>query len=106
MRLDQLEVSRTGYLRWPRRPPSARAIANTALQPLAANMLDRHSKGWAINQMWVADLTYIPTDEGWLCFEQLLHQPRLFTFVNWHTEVYCTWSKRPGQRVSFGEASI
>jgi putative transposase len=33
---------------------------------IAANILDRRFWGWTINRAWVADLTYIPTDEGWL----------------------------------------
>jgi len=35
-------------------------------KPVAANVLERRFDGWGINQAWVADLTYIPTDEGWL----------------------------------------
>lgn len=35
-------------------------------KPIAANVLDRRFDGWAINRAWVADLTYIATDEGWL----------------------------------------
>jgi putative transposase len=124
----QLNVSRTGYLQWRRRLPSARAIANTALdaqvaaihaearqsygrprivralqaqgvmvghervrqsllrqtlrpvyrkpyrvttdsahaKPVATNVLERRFDGWAINRAWVADVTYVPTDEGWL----------------------------------------
>jgi putative transposase len=123
-----LEVSRTGYQQWRKRPPSARAMANAALdaqvaaihararqsygrprvvrvlrahgvavghervrqsllrqalrpvyrkpyrvttdsahtKPIAANVLNRHFAGWQINRAWVADLTYIRTDEGWL----------------------------------------
>jgi putative transposase len=124
----QLEVSRTGYLQWRERAPSARAVANTALdarvaaihrqarqsygrprivralqaqgisvshervrqsllrqtlrpvyrkpyrvttdsahaKPIATNLLDRCFDGWTINRAWVADLTYIPTEDGWL----------------------------------------
>ena len=124
----QLAVSRTGYLQWRNRRPSARATANQALdaqvaaihaearqsygrprivralqtkgvaaghervrqsllrqslrpvyrrpyrvttdsthaKPVAANVLARRFEGWAINQAWLADLTYIETDEGWL----------------------------------------
>jgi putative transposase len=36
------------------------------LKPIAANVLNRRFEGWEINRAWVADLTYIPTDEGWL----------------------------------------
>lgn len=35
-------------------------------KPLAANLLERQFDGWAVNQAWVADITYIATDEGWL----------------------------------------
>jgi putative transposase len=124
----QLNVSRSGYLQWRGRRPSARATANEALdarvaaihaetrqsygrprivralqtqgvavghervrqsllrqslrpvyrrpyrvttdsahaKPVATNVLARRFDGWAINQAWLADLTYIATDEGWL----------------------------------------
>jgi len=35
-------------------------------KPVATNILERRFDGWGINEAWVADLTYIPTDEGWL----------------------------------------
>lgn len=35
-------------------------------KPLAANLLERQFDGWAVNRAWVADITYIATDEGWL----------------------------------------
>ena len=34
--------------------------------PIAENVLDRQFAQTAPNQVWVADITYIPTDEGWL----------------------------------------
>jgi len=34
--------------------------------PIASNVLDRRFDGWKINQAWVADITYVATDEGWL----------------------------------------
>jgi putative transposase len=34
--------------------------------PIAPNLLDRQFVREAPNQVWVADITYIPTDEGWL----------------------------------------
>lgn len=34
--------------------------------PVAPNLLDRQFACTAPNQVWVADITYIPTDEGWL----------------------------------------
>jgi transposase InsO family protein len=36
------------------------------LQPVAENRLDRQFKAELPNQKWVTDITYIPTDEGWL----------------------------------------
>ena len=35
-------------------------------QPLARNVLNREFAALMPNQKWVVDLTYIPTDEGWL----------------------------------------
>jgi transposase InsO family protein len=34
--------------------------------PVAGNLLDRQFRPDAANQAWVADITYIPTREGWL----------------------------------------
>ncbi|AKM33273.1 integrase (plasmid) [Pandoraea faecigallinarum] len=34
--------------------------------PVAANLLDRRFDGWQPDQAWVADITYVPTGEGWL----------------------------------------
>jgi len=34
--------------------------------PVAENLLNRQFVCTAPNQVWVADITYIPTDEGWL----------------------------------------
>jgi putative transposase len=35
-------------------------------QPVAKNVLDRQFTAELPNQKWVADITYIPTDQGWL----------------------------------------
>ncbi len=35
-------------------------------RPVAANVLDRQFRPAAPNRAWVADITYIPTREGWL----------------------------------------
>jgi transposase InsO family protein len=35
-------------------------------KPVAQNVLDRRFDGWATNQAWVADITYVSTGEGWL----------------------------------------
>jgi putative transposase len=34
--------------------------------PIAPDRLDRDFRACAANQVWVSDITYIPTDEGWL----------------------------------------
>ena len=34
--------------------------------PVAPNLLNQNFKATKPNQIWVADITYIPTDEGWL----------------------------------------
>jgi putative transposase len=34
--------------------------------PVAANVLERDFQADVPNQKWLADLTYVPTDEGWL----------------------------------------
>ena len=43
------------------RPPTA----GTEL-PIAPNLLNRNFTVAAPNKLWVGDITYIPTDEGWL----------------------------------------
>lgn len=44
-----------------------RVTTNSAhAKPIAANILGRCFDGWGINRAWVADLTYISTEEGWL----------------------------------------
>jgi transposase InsO family protein len=35
-------------------------------QPVAGNLLDRQFTAGLANQKWAADITYIPTDQGWL----------------------------------------
>jgi transposase InsO family protein len=35
-------------------------------QPVAKNLLNREFKALLPNQKWAVDITYIPTDEGWL----------------------------------------
>ena len=40
--------------------------------PVAPNVLDRQFEADAPNQKWVTDITYIPTDEGWLYLAAVL----------------------------------
>jgi transposase InsO family protein len=50
--------------------------------PVAANLLDRNFVAERPNQVWLADITYIPTGEGWLYLAVILD---LFTrkVVGW-----------------------
>jgi len=41
-------------------------------QPIAPNRLAEAPKATAPNQLWVADITYIPTQEGWLFLAAIL----------------------------------
>ena len=41
-------------------------------QPVASNLLERDFTATAPNQKWVADITYIDTDEGWLYLAVIL----------------------------------
>jgi len=34
--------------------------------PVAENLLGQHFKVYAPDQVWLSDITYVPTDEGWL----------------------------------------
>lgn len=43
-----------------------RTTDSTHDRPVAANVLDRDFTATAPNRKWVADVTYVPTDEGWL----------------------------------------
>src|SRR5689334_5309034 len=35
-------------------------------KPIASHVLNRRFDGWQVNQAWVADISYVATDEGWL----------------------------------------
>lgn len=51
-----------------RRPRSVRTTDSTHAHPTAPNLLERRFdvNGVGVNQVWVSDITYVPTDEGWL----------------------------------------
>jgi transposase InsO family protein len=97
-----LEVAPSGYYAWRKRAPSARAIADERLLlnirvahtksgetygaprvqrelreegiGVGTNLLDRQFdvNGVALNRIWVSDITYIPTQEGWLYLAAVL----------------------------------
>lgn len=59
MRLAHLQA------RCPRRPrPVTTQVDQT--RPVAPNRLNREFHATAPNQKWLSDITYVPTDEGWL----------------------------------------
>ena len=43
-----------------------RTTDSTHAKPIADNVLDRDFAAVAPNRKWVADITYVPTGEGWL----------------------------------------
>ena len=47
-----------------RRPP--KATPEALLTPVAENVLDRAFAPGAPDRVWTADITYVPTGEGWL----------------------------------------
>lgn len=50
-------------------PPRAFRVSTTDSNhalPVAPNLLDRNFSSAAPNQVWLTDITYVPTDEGWL----------------------------------------
>jgi len=59
----------------------ARPTAITTL-PIAPNLLERSFIADAPNQIWLADITYIETDQGWLYLAAImdLHSRRI---VGW-----------------------
>lgn len=40
--------------------------------PIASNLLERHFVTSAVDEVWVGDITYVPTREGWLYLAVLL----------------------------------
>src|SRR5438045_9576429 len=58
--------------------------------PVAANLLEQNFVADQPNQVWLADITYIPTSEGWLYLAVILD---LFT-----RKVVC-WAMRDHMRV-------
>jgi putative transposase len=59
--------------------------------PVAPNLLDRQFEADLPNRKWVADITYVPTDQGWLYVAAVLD---LFSrrVIGWSmADTLCTW---------------
>ena len=48
------------------RPRWVRTTDSSHDLPIAPNLLDRNFVAAAPNQVWLADITYVDTDQGWL----------------------------------------
>ena len=66
-------------------PRRARTTDSRHSYPIAPNRLGRNFEAAAPNQVWLADLTYIPTGEGWLYLAAILDM---------HTRKIVGWSMR------------
>lgn len=55
-----------------RRKRTPRTTDSRHTQPIAPNVLERDFTATAPNQKWLADITYIDTDEGWLYLAAVL----------------------------------
>jgi transposase InsO family protein len=53
-------------------PRRTRTTDSRHSYPIAPNLLARNFTAQAPNQIWLADLTYIPTEEGWLYLAAIL----------------------------------
>jgi transposase InsO family protein len=65
-------LMREGGIQARRKRPFRRTTDSNHTQPIAPNVLDRQFDVKAPNQAWVTDVTYIPTDEGWLYLAAIL----------------------------------
>jgi putative transposase len=57
--------------------------------PVAPNILNQDFKATKPNQIWVADITYIPTDEGWLYLAAIV-DPFQRKVVGWAMDITMT----------------
>lgn len=65
--------------------------------PVAPNLLDRQFAASRPNQVWLADLTYIPTGEGWLY---------LAAVMDLHTRKVIGWSMRDHLRAELATSAL
>ena len=65
--------------------------------PVAPNLLNRQFKAAAPNQVWLADLTYIATGEGWLYMAAIM---------DLHTRKIVGWSMRDHLRAELATSAL
>jgi transposase InsO family protein len=58
------------------RPRRARTTDSRHDFPIAANLLERNFTATAPNRIWLADITYVETDQGWLYLAAVPLQPK------------------------------
>jgi transposase InsO family protein len=66
MMCHALRVSYGGFWSWKKNPDGCRVREEKQLLAAAPNLLDQYFEADRPNSIWMADLTYIPTREGWL----------------------------------------
>jgi len=66
----------------PRRGFRCTTTVRDPAHAVAPNALDRDFVASAPNEKWVTDVTFIPTDEGWLCLATM-HDPYNREIVGW-----------------------
>ena len=79
------------------RPRRVRATDSRHAFPVAPNLLDRKFTATAPNQVWLADLTYIPTGEGWLYMAAIM---------DLHTRKIVGWSMRDHLRAELATSAL
>ena len=70
------------------RPRRVRTTDSRHDFPIAPNLLDRNFTATAPNRIWLADITYVETDQGWLYLATVmdLYSRRI---VGWAMAIIC-----------------
>jgi putative transposase len=93
-RIERSRISRlmrhTGIRGLAALPRRTRATGGRRGPPITPNKLARNFSAVRSNQIWLADLTHIPTGEGWLYLAAILDM---------HTRKLVGWRLRESQRV-------
>jgi transposase InsO family protein len=79
------------------RPRRVRTTDSRHAFPIAPNLLERKFTAIRPNQVWLADLTYIPTGEGWLYMAAVM---------DLHTRKIVGWSMRDHLRAELAVAAL